>query len=230
MLDRGATNVKISIIPNDGRHLISINGIPRTAVRGLQFRIREAISGEYVNVDAQEGEYSLCWAIEERVGGYLNIQPVDLISDNCFHIVGGNPALELPDDILNKYSDVIPRLLLPPINEFIELKPILYGYFDVNFFGGAGHMYNHSLYEYSGQEQCDKLPHGDFENLLGLFASGELAYYDGRIELETNTLESPIPDGGGKKTLTGTFCSNAPKSFFNCKYFIVHYLHLLDNY
>jgi len=230
MYDRGATNVKIAIIPNDGRYLISINGIPRTAVRGLQFRIREAISGEYINVDAQEGEYSLCWAIEERVGGYLNIQPADLISDNCFHIVGGNPALELPDDILNNYSDVIPRLLLPPINEFIELKPILYGYIDADFFGGAGRMYNDSLYEYSGQEQCDKLPHGDFENLLGLFASGELAYYDGRLELDGNTLESPNPDGGGKKTLAGTFCSNAPKNDFNCKYSTVYYLNLLDNY
>jgi hypothetical protein len=29
----------------------------------------------------------------------------------------------------------------------------------------------------------------------------ETAYYDGRIELDLNTLESPIPDGGGQKDI-----------------------------
>jgi hypothetical protein len=214
MYDRGAEDVKISIIPDDGRYLISVNNVPRTVVADLQLQKWE--NGVQYNFPAPEGDYYICWWIEEKVGGYLMIRP-DTDSD-CYDVAGGNPVVDLPDSILNDYVDVLPRLNLPSIDDFFELEPILYGYFSPIFYGGAGRMYtNTSLYDYSGQEQCDQLPLGDFENLLGLFSSGEKAYYDGRIELDTNTLDSPIPDGGGGKSMTGTFCSNVPKNFLNCK-------------
>ena len=127
--------------------------------------------------------------------------------------------MDLPDNILLDYLAVIPRLNLPALDNFIELDPILYGDYAPIFWGGAGYMYISSLYDYAGVDQCDALPLGDFSNLLGLFSSGEKAYYDGRIELDLNTLESPIPDGGGQKTMTGTFCSNVAKNFLNCKFF-----------
>lgn len=214
MWDRGEQDVKISIVPEG--YLITVKGVPRTVIPDLKLTRWDDVNNEVITIDAVEGRYTLCWWIEEWVGGYLDMRPEN--DSNCYDVFGGNPLVNLPGDILSGYSNVIPRLYLPPITEFIETEKILYGYFAPIFYGGSGRMYEQSaLYDYSGQEQCDQLPLGDFANLLGLFESGEQAYYDGRIELDTNTLESPIPDGGGKKAMGGALCSNVPKNFLNSK-------------
>jgi hypothetical protein len=220
MYDHGKQDVKISIIP-DGRRLITVNGIPRTVVPSLQLEKYDSNGNRYYE-DAPEGNYNLCWLIEEKVGGYFEVAPDGGFL--CYRTREGNPVVDLPDNILDDYSSVIPRLDLPALDNFIELDPILYGdYWYPIFWGGAGYMYNSSLLDYAGVEQCNVLPFGDFSNLLGLFSSGEQAYYDGRIELDLNTLESPIPDGGGQKAMTGTFCSNVAKNFLNCKFlFSIH--------
>jgi len=215
MYDHGKQDVKISIIP-DGRRLIIVNGIPRTVVPSLQLVKYDSNWNRYYE-DAPEGNYNLCWWIEDKVGGYFEIRPDG--NSNCYHTREGNPVVDLPDNILLDYLAAIPRLNLPALDNFIELDPILYGDYAPIFWGGAGYMYISSLYDYAGVDQCDALPLGDFSNLLGLFSSGEKAYYDGRIELVLNTLESPIPDGGGQKAMTGTFCSNVAKNFLNCKFF-----------
>jgi len=169
MYDHGKQDVKISIIP-DGRRLITVNGIPRTVVPSLQLEKYDSNGNRYYE-DAPEGNYYLCWLIEEKVGGYFEVAPD---GGSCYRTREGNPVVDLPDNILDDYSSVIPRLDLPALDNFIELDPILYGdYWYPILWGGAGYMYNSSLHDYAGVDQCNALPFGDFSNLLGLFSSGE---------------------------------------------------------
>jgi hypothetical protein len=206
----------VKISTEEGFRLITVNGIPRTAVESIQLRKYDANWNSYYE-EALDGDYNLCWWIEEKVGGYFQIQPDG--DSNCYDTRYGNPSVYLPESILNDYSSVLPRLNLPPIDNFAVVEPILHGDYAPVFYGGEGRIYNNSLYDYAGSEQCDALPLGDFSNLLGLFSSGEQAYYDARIELDSNTLESPLPDGGGKKSMAGTYCPNVAKNFLNCKSF-----------
>lgn len=217
--DRGNQDVTLSNLTDDSRLLISIKNIPRTVVSN-PMQIRRWTNNQYVYKNFTWGSFNLCWSLEEKVGGLLQIQPDN--DSNCYDLVGGNPVVELTDGILNNYSNVLPTLNLPPLNNFVSLDPILFGFNNApKMYGSAGVVYNGSIYNYNAlnnnAQQCDRLPVGDFENLVGLFSSGEKAYYDGRIELNTNTLESPIADGGGNRTMTGALCANVPKNFLNSK-------------
>jgi len=51
-------------------------------------------------------------------------------------------------------------------------------------------------------------------NLIGVFPNNDQWYYDARIILEQNTIDKPLPDGGG---MTGNLCSNVAKNFLNRK-------------
>jgi hypothetical protein len=86
MYDRGEQDVKISIIPEDGRRLITVNGIPRTVVPSLQLVKYDSNWNRYYE-DAPEGNYYLCWWIEEKVGGYCEIRPD---GGSCYHTREGN--------------------------------------------------------------------------------------------------------------------------------------------
>jgi hypothetical protein len=182
-------------------------------------QIRRWTNNQYTYKNFTWGSFNLCWSLEEKVGGLLQIQPDN--DPNCYDLVGGNPVVELTDNILKNYSSVLPTLDLPPLSTFVSLDPILYGFSGPITYGSAGVVYNGSIISNSPsrstQQQCERLPVGDFENVVGLFSSGEKAYYDGRIELNTNTLESPIADGGGNRTMTGALCANVPKNFLNSK-------------
>jgi len=199
--------INVTTLPDDGRLLISINGMPRTIVDSIQ--VDTDWDGVYETA-VYEGDYRICWGVEEHLGGWLALDLLDG-SFNCWGVEGGNPPVYLTEGVMSDYSSVMPVLSLPPIEDFRELDLVLYGYAGPRTFGGAGLIYDYDI----SDPVCDSLPSGDFSNLMGVFAGGEQAYYDARIELDQNTLESPIFDGGGTTELAGALCSNVPKTFLN---------------
>lgn len=68
---------------------------------------------------------------------------------------------------------------------------------------------------------CAKIPdvfeHGD-EKIFGRLPDGTWLQFDPRLELQSNSLESPLPDGGKNIKLKSggeTQCSNVPRTFLN---------------
>jgi len=183
--------------PNGPVLLFSVNGIPRTLV---------TTSG------VPPGDYFFCWWTEEYVGGVFAIYPVD--GGDCIDVPTGNPPLLLTDDIIAQYPDTIQTMSLPARANFDAIDPVLYGSYAPDFYGGAGIISKVSI----SDPLCDVLPTGDFgHNLIGTFPNGQQWYYDARILLDENTVENPIPDGGGANALAGTLCPNVPKTFLNRK-------------
>ena len=190
-----------------GKFLLSVDSIPRTIVDSLESSHDGTIT---------TGDYSFCWWTEERPGGLAEFAPLN--SDiGCGSLKIGNPPVRLTEDILNdsKYSEDIYSIDLPGKYALRAMNDVSFGWKGPEFKGGSA-LYN--KWKISNPV-CDKLPTGDFGQLVGRFPDGELVYYDGRIVLEENTVNNPLPDGGGKSAMAGTLCPNVPPTFQNSAFF-----------
>jgi hypothetical protein len=70
----------------------------------------------------------------------------------------------------------------------------------------------------AGNEMCETLPVGKtMPPVHAISANGSTWYlHDPRIKLADNTLESPLPDGGGATAVNGvTVCSSTARTFLN---------------
>ena len=151
-------------------------------------------------------DYMLCGSPEESIGGSLFIELED---GSC--VTAQNPAINL-DGYESNISSIIdlPDDILEPIDEWWTDGEALVFMLSRSLFG-----------EPSLSSLCSGLPPVPDLNDEPIFArtsNGTWLIFDPRLEVETNTLSSPISDGG-KAMFTASggekYCSNAPRTFLN---------------
>lgn len=138
----------------------------------------------------------------------------------CFELRDGNPSIQLPvglsdgahsDSDLPSYIISIPDSAMSPIDD--ETYPSLYW---KSFRSGDEFLLTTTI----DVPSCSLLSitngppmvHGRLQN------SNEALLFEPRVVLQENTVENPIPDGGGSlvlETNSLTSCANAPRTFLN---------------
>ena len=141
----------------------------------------------------------------EYVGGMYIIK----YEDAHMYIDGGNPPLYLPQDVINQFSSTIKTVQLPGKQYFRNINASEDVPRPANWLLGAGIVSDVALTDSKCQVVTSSL------NLIGVFPDGDQWYYDPRIALDQNTIDNPIPDGGG--IAGGGLCSNVAKNFLNRK-------------
>ena len=146
----------------------------------------------------------------------------------CKNVKGGNPKLTIPSSIENSFT----KIELPGRFNLGTFEPITNpNYYEPrNVIGGA--LY---LKEVVNNAVCDSIPrNGEYTEVIGNLADGSgQVWYMNYIELDENTIENPIPDGGrtvmgtGDRSLMlgihnvgydGFYCPMATKNFKNSKF------------
>jgi hypothetical protein len=148
------------------------------------------------------GNYTFGWYIIEFVGGIVDVY-------NATHYMvleGGNPGLYLPQSLINQFA--IRTIQLPDRQYFQDIVPASYPPGGMQYLLGGGIKSTVNLTD----PQCQTTASG--MNLIGVFPNNDQWYYDARVVLDQNTIDKPIPDGGGD---SGTLCSNVAKNFLNRK-------------
>jgi len=184
---------------NKTSYLITINGVPRTVTN--KFQVQDYY-GTIVNPPL--GDYRFSWWTQEYVGGEVGMNN----GVDWWSFVGGNPPLFLPQSVIDQYNTTIKTLQLPSRSFFQDISPTAFEAKGQQFYLGAGIMSTVNVTD----SKCQKITSG--LNLIGVFPNNDQWYYDARVILEQNTIDKPVPDGGGK---TGTLCSNVAKNFLNRK-------------
>lgn len=148
-------------------------------------------------------------------------------SDNyCFKTYNNRPNLPtyLQDSTFKSIS-------LPNKDNFGIADPIARSETVDSFYGEGLYLKNELQ-----NADCSSIDHdGNYKNILGTFPNGEQAYYGAFTQLEENTVENPIADGGAamaKVDITyhwtdedeKAYCPNVSKSFLNSKYFNILFL------
>jgi len=182
---------------NETSYLFTIDGIPRTVINSFQGRYDNGIV-----VNLLVGTYSFLWWTNEYIGGDVAITN----GIDGWYLVGGNPALRLPQTIIDQYNTTIKIIQLPEKQYFQQIEPTAFDPKGEQFYYGVGIMSTVSITDPMCQSTSSSM------NLIGIFPDNDQYYYDPRIILDQNTLEQPIPDGGG---LSGTLCSNVAKNFLS---------------
>ena len=151
-------------------------------------------------------DYSFCRNPEERLNGKLVLELED---GAC--VVTQNPVVNL-----NGYESSVSNIFNLPDD---SLEPI-----DQWWNGGEESVFKlqTSLFDDpSFATICAGLPSvpelGD-EPIFGKLSNGTWLMFDPRLVLETNTLSSPINDGGKEALIASggdTYCSNVPRTFLN---------------
>ena len=138
----------------------------------------------------------------------------------CKNVKGGNPPLNIPA----ASQDPTKTIQLPGRASMGVIEPITNpNYYEPrNVIGGA--LYLHDAVSSS---VCDAIPrNGDYKGIIGNLADGSgQVYYMSYIELDENTIENPIQDGGSTafggsadvSLMDGFYCSSAAKNFKNGK-------------
>ena len=195
----------MSVTKFDSSFLISIDGIPRTVINSFRGRFD---NGTWTNLPLSD--YRFAWSNSEYVGGPVYFK----LGNDGILLEGGNPPLYLPQSIIDQYKSIIKTIQLPDKQYFQDVAKS-YEPRGMQFYIGAGIMSTVSLTDPKCQTTTSSL------NLIGIFPNNDQWYYDARIILDQNTLDKPIPDGGG---MSGTLCSNVAKNFLNRKYIhLIHY-------
>ena len=207
---------RLSFVRNDNRYRIQKDlrvvgsGPFKLELNGW---IRTVVDNFTINDNGYAGysfdssfNYQLCDTPDEMIGGSLYIRLQD---GSC--VAAQNPAINL-DGFESDASHVfnLPKNSLSLTDE---------GWSDneEQVYLLRTSLFNNSTFS----EKCSKLPSvpeiGD-EPIFGKLPDGTWLMFDPRLDLMTNTLNSPAQDGG-KEALTAsggkTFCSNAPRTFLN---------------
>ncbi len=161
----------------NGQYLITVDGYPRT--------VMSTWKDESTGQNLRLGTWRFCWYTNEVLGGEVSIYDQD--SDECYTIF--NPKVNLPDAAL---SSQIRKVTLPNKSNFGTIDPIYaQNHGDI--------MFGSDLYAKSGftTTGCsDITDDGAYRNVLGTFPDGSQVWYAGQVQLDENSLENPISDGG----------------------------------
>ena len=144
----------------------------------------------------------------------------DPSTTDCYLIYNNRPSLpsSLQDSTFQTVS-------LPNKSSFGTIEPVAtQERFEVMF--GEGLYLKNQL----NNNDCSNIDdNGSYQNVLGTFPNGDQAYYAGHAELDENTLENPLVDGGAAmmklNNITGydewnevPQCPIPLKSFVNSEY------------
>jgi uncharacterized protein (DUF1501 family)/uncharacterized protein (DUF1800 family) len=169
----------------NGQYLITIDGVPRT-VMGVW-------KDEWSDQNLRLGSWQFCWYTEEKVNGVTRIY--DENTDECYTIY--NPKIYLPDSFLADKRTIV----LPNKSNFNTIDPII-GQAGDRLFGGG--LYAKNKLTTTG---CSDITEdGNYDNIIGIFPNGDQVYYAAGVQLDNNTVENPIADGGN-----GMMNTNASK-------------------
>jgi hypothetical protein len=201
----GWTTSSIRVSSNTSPVVLRLNGSPRTVVSKVAIQ-----NSQYANYTFNTTrDYLLCDNPEARIGGRVYITLED---GTCQPIL--NPAVNftgyesLPTYILNipAASGNISSIdsYITNGDEFILLQPL-------------------------SDSRCTLIPdvvEVTDPPIFGVLPDGSWLQFDSRLNLESNTVTSPIPDGGGQISIQSakvTTCSNAPRTFLNEKQCFISY-------
>jgi len=192
----------------NGKYLIKVGGEPRTVVSSWK---------DEDNQNLRLGSWKFCWSTEEKVDGEVWIY--DSVTDDCYIIF--NPPVNVPNGVL---TSAIKKVSLPSVANFDVIQSIL-AHDDGNRKYGGGFSAKSKM----TTAGCADIPDdGVYRGILGTFNDGTQVWYSGHSQLDENTLQNPIADGGyamKKVTVSGyeeyysePVCPVPIKSFVNSKY------------
>lgn len=176
---------------------ITLNGFVRTAVKSIAFEDKSK-TFEF------NKEYVMCGLPEEKselFGGRIWLRLED---GSCTHL--NNPLVAFDA------SSTQPARVLNLLNISGSLQVI-----DEKLTQGEEIINTLPLTDELCNTLSDITEEGD-EPVHGLLPDGSYMLFDPRLDLQENTVENPLPDGGGMTTtLTGgkTMCANVPRTFLN---------------
>ena len=159
------------------------------------------------------------WQTDERLNGEVWIYNPS--TTECYLVYNNRP--NLPTSLQDSSFQTIS---LPNKSNFGTIDPVAaQNSFYVVF--GEGLYLKNQL----NNNDCSNIDdNGVYRNTLGSFPNGDQAYYAGHAELDENTLENPIVDGGAammRVNITGYYdwdsdpqCPIPSKSFVNSKFFM----------
>ncbi len=122
---------------------------------------------------------------EERVNGKVWIY--DTIALQCYLIF--NERINLPSELRDaSFKEVS----LPNKSSFLTINPVAVQDYKDRLYGEGLYLKNKM-----NNAGCSSISNdGRYQNVLGTFPNGQLAYYAGHAILDQNTVEDPIKDGG----------------------------------
>lgn len=183
--------IQVTKTSDDSAFLLSIDDIPRTEVQTIT-------TGNNGHLEAGKS-YRICnkkGNLAGVIGGELKVQ----VGSSCKNVIGGNPPIKFASENPVTPTNTI-TLSSSELSDFLQLP---------------GDNENDDFLLESGLDKplCSFLHIGAYPVYLD-FNNGNWLAFDPRINLQDNTLDNVISDGGGSQALLGAACSNAPKTFLN---------------
>ena len=184
--DLGSVITLTKSIPHD-TFLLAIDDNTRTEVKQLE------IVGFGPLVDGHSSEICGDWnEFEGKVGGTVKIKRGNF----CIEIVGGNPPIQFQSKITLK-NEI--KLTSDQFSVFTALH------------GNTG---NFMLEKDLEDPVCESITTETYP-VYASFGNGTVLALSPQLQLQNNTLDEVLQDGGGRQKLLGAECSNVPKTFLN---------------
>ncbi len=181
--------------PNRGRYRLYLEGQIRTVVNDFWLAKNDTYRFD------PDFDYYLCSVQSERSDGNIWIRLED---GKC--VQAENP----PVDLRGKESESQYILDLSSVED--QLTPI-----DTYLTNGEEFLLPTSL-EGAVCDSIPSVPDPFDEHVFGKLSDGTFLIFDPRLDLQENTPDSPVIDGGKAKQLDSggrTYCSNVPRTFLN---------------
>lgn len=182
-------------IEGTGPYKIYFNSRIRTTVTELNIVNSGYEDYEFNNTH----QYEVCSCPEERVGGTIGIQ---LENSDCVRI--SNPMVNFTGyENLTTYTIDLPDDL-SPVDYFTSYR--------------GEYMLMSAIDDTAACNAVPQVAEIEDEKVFGKLSDGTWLVFDPRLNLDENTLDNPLIDGGKSNELVsggGTLCSNVPKTFLN---------------
>jgi len=169
-------------------YLLLVDNIPRTEVQGAP-----TLWGGTPFMGVQEFCYDM---LEEKVEGMVGLR-----SAGCLTLQGGNPKISFFSQNPDLPQSTISLTSQDFTDKFVPLP-------------GSTTNDEYILTEALTGAQCDAIGLEDYPVYIN-FNDGTFLAFDPRINPLENTVDNPLPDGGGQNKDLGAICSNVPRTFLN---------------
>ena len=177
--------------------VVRMNGIPRTVMGNISI-----LNSNYANYTFNTSrDYTLCNNPEERVGG------------NMYVYLEDGTCQPIPNPVINFTGfETLPTYVLS-----ITVGTGLLRSIDLPFSDGGEFLATLPL----NDTRCSSIPDVVDVNeppVIVALSDGSWLQFDARLKLEDNTIENPIPDGGGLNMIHSgkvMSCSNVPRTYLN---------------
>lgn len=183
-------SIQISRTNDNSAYLLSVNNIPRTEVDSVEVEGNIFLEVGQSYIECNRGN------IQRSVGSDFNV----MVGESCKKLLGGNPAIKFSSLDAEMPLNTIP-LVASTMNDFVAVGR---DNKNDNFMNAIG----------LEEPMCSFLHTGVYPVYL-VFSDGRWLSFDPIINLQDNSLESIIPDGGGSQEALGAACSNVPRTFLN---------------